>query len=219
MNFKVNKKQKEVVKYWFDDNVDTIVFSGGILSGKEYIAVNLLLTYAFTNQNTKLFIATKYIKTFIRSTHLRIEENLLNLGINEYCKFNILNYRWEFLNGSTIQYLDISFNKKDPYYDRLSCMQFNRGWISSADEIKTNYFEEIYEERAIPKLYGSVVSFENKKIIHTCLPCENYLYYDYYLKHVKNELGDESKMVISESKDCLNLSKVYLNYINKIINT
>jgi phage terminase large subunit len=208
-----NDKQKQVARYWLDNETTDIVYGGSKGSGKSYLGVSLIFGDAFIYPGTHYFIARKSLTNIRKFTIPSIHEVFSHWGINEkQWKYNGQDNYYELNNGSRVYLLDAAYQPSDPEYYRFGSMQMTRGWIEEAGE---------FEEGAKNNLSASIGRWKNNvynlhpKLLQTCNPAKNYLYRSYYLPNKANSLDAWKKFVQALPTDNKKLSKEYLQNLER----
>jgi phage terminase large subunit len=212
-----NDKQKQVCKYWIDNETTDIVYGGSKGSGKSYLGVSLIFGDAFIYPGTSYFIARKSLTNIRKFTIPSIHEVFGHWGITP----NMYNYNgqdsfYELHNGSRVYLLDAKYLPSDPEYYRFGSMQMTRGWIEEAGE---------FEEDAKRNLAASIGRWKNDtyhlkpKLLQTCNPSKNYLYRDYYRPNKNGSLEIWKKFVQALPQDNKRLAPGYLENLERSLNS
>lgn len=213
-----NDKQKECIKAWIDSDINDIVYGGSKGSGKSFIGCTLIFGDALIYPNTHYFIARKKLTDLRKYTIPSIYEvfELWGLDKDQYLKYNGQDNYFTLYNGSKVYLLDAKYLPSDPQYYRFGSMQMTRGWIEEAGE---------FEEEAKANLFASVGRWKNDvyglspKLLQTCNPAKNYLYYGYYLPKKKGELEPHKAFIQALPQDNKMLPKGYIDNLHKILST
>ena len=203
-----NEKQKEVARYWIDKKTRDIIYGGSKYSGKSYLGCSLIFGDAFIYPGTHYFIARKHLNDLRKFTIPSIYEVFNHWGIDKrYYNYNGQDNYFTLTNDSKIYLLDAKSLPSDPLFQRFGSMQMTRGWIEEAGE---------FEIDAMKNLKISIGRWKNSeyklkgKLLQTCNPTKNYLYYDYYLPNKKGILPVEKKFVQAFPEDNKKASPDYI---------
>lgn len=212
-----NDKQKEVCRLWLDPTVFDIAYGGSKGSGKSYLGVSLIFGDAFLYPGTHYFIARKKLNDLRKHTIPSVHEVFKHWGIKEgHYTFNGQDNLFRLYNGSVVYLLEAKYAPSDPLYYRFGSMQMTRGWIEEAGE---------FEIAAKNNLAASIGRWKNDeytlpgKLLQTCNPSKNYLYYDYYQAHKKGTIEAWRKFVQALPEDNKKLPEGYLEHLRRTLST
>lgn len=211
-----NERQKEAAIYWADNVTEDIVYGGSKGSGKSYLGCSLIFANAFMYPGTCYFIARKTLSDLTKFTVLSIAEVFNHWGItNDMWSFNGQQSIYKLANGSRVYLIDAKYMPSDPTFSRLGSIQMTQGFIEEAGE---------FAEEAKNALLACVGRCENDKyglkgkIIQTCNPQKNYLYYDYYKPFKADALPLHRRFVQALPKDNKKLQAGYLEHLERNLN-
>lgn len=194
-----NDKQKLVATQWVDDSVSDIVYGGSKGSGKSYLGCSLIFGDALIYPGTHYFIARKELNDLRKYTIPSIYEVFKHWGITDkYYTYNGQDSFFTLYNGSRVYLVDAKSLPSDPQFQRFGSMQMTRGWIEEAGE---------FEEAAKNGLAVSIGRWKNEeyklpgKLLQTCNPSKNYLYYEYYQKHKNGKIEPWKRFVQALPQD------------------
>lgn len=212
-----NDKQKEVCRLWLDPAVFDIAYGGSKGSGKSYLGVSLIFGDAFLYPGTHYFIARKKLNDLRKHTIPSIHEVFKHWGIKDgHYSFNGQDNLFRLYNGSVVYLLEAKYAPSDPLYYRFGSMQMTRGWIEEAGE---------FEIAAKNNLAASIGRWKNDeyklpgKLLQTCNPSKNYLYYDYYQAFKKGTIEPWRKFVQALPEDNKKLPDGYLEHLRRTLST
>ncbi len=209
-----NIKQKEAAKIWATDSeVSEILYGGSKGSGKSYLGCALVVGDALLYPGTKYFIARSELNDLRRFTIPSLLEVLEDFGVGQdYYNYNGQDNHFTFYNGSMIYLLSAKYMPSDPLFHRFGSMQFTRGWIEEAGEIKAD---------AKTNLVIAVGRWKNKKYelspktLITCNPSKNFLYKEFYLPHKQGTLDSHRAFIQALPEDNKALGKEYIEHLRK----
>jgi phage terminase large subunit len=212
-----NDKQKMVATQWVDDSVSDIVYGGSKGSGKSYLGCSLIFGDAFIYPGTHYFIARKELNDLRKYTIPSIYEVFKHWGISDrYYNYNGQDSFFTLYNGSRVYLVDAKSLPSDPQFQRFGSMQMTRGWIEEAGE---------FEEAAKNGLAISIGRWKNEeynlpgKLLQTCNPSKNYLYYEYYQKHKNGKIEPWKRFVQALPHDNKKLPPGYLEHLERTLNS
>lgn len=210
-----NDKQKLVASQWLDDTVDDIVYGGSKGSGKSYLGCSLIFGDAFIYPETHYFIARKELTDIRKYTIPSIYEVFNHWGLSsKYYTYNGQDNYFTCYNGSKVFLISAPTLPSDPQFQRFGSMQMTRGWIEEAGE---------FEEAAKNGLAVSIGRWKNdiyrlnKKLLQTCNPSKNYLYYEYYQKNKNQTLEPWKRFVQALPTDNKKLPEGYLEHLQRTL--
>lgn len=211
-----NDKQKLVAKHWIDPGVEDIVYGGSKGSGKSYLGCSLIFGDAFIYPGTHYFIARKELNDLRKFTIPSIYEVFDHWGVRQnYYKYNGQDSFFHIHNGSKVFLIDARALPSDPQFQRFGSMQMTRGWIEEAGE---------FEEAAKNNLQISIGRWKNEeyklkgKLLQTCNPSKNYLYYGYYQPNKQGSLPDHRRFVQALPQDNKKLPPGYIEMLHRTLN-
>lgn len=208
-----NEKQKQVARLWLDKTTTDIVYGGSKGSGKSYLGVSLIFGDAFLYPGTNYFIARKSLTNIRKFTIPSIHEVFSHWGIEaSMWAFNGQDNYFKLQNGSNVYLLDAAPSPTDPEYYRFGSMQMTRGFIEEAGE---------FEEGAKNNLSASLGRWNNEKygltpkLLQTCNPAKNYLYYQYYKPAIAGNLPAHRAFIQALPTDNKKLDAGYLENLER----
>lgn len=162
-----------------DKVTEFIVYGGAAGGGKTWLGCEWLLTSCFNYPGTRYFIAREELKDIRESTIITFYKVLSHHGIKSASlfKYNGQDHFFQFHNGSRIDLVELKQYPSDPLYERFGSMEFTSGWIEEAGEA---------EDLAAQMLSSRTGRMRNDeygligKVLLTCNPKKNFLYYDYF---------------------------------------
>lgn len=210
-----NDKQKQVASHWIDNSVSDVVYGGSKGSGKSYLGCSLIFGDAFIYPGTHYFIARKELNDLRKYTIPSIHEVFGHWGItSDYYRYNGQDSFFQLHNESKVYLIDAKTLPSDPQFQRFGSMQMTRGWIEEAGE---------FEEAAKNGLAVSIGRWKNDeyglvgKLLQTCNPSKNYLYYDYYQKNKQGNLEAWKRFVQALPQDNKKLPDGYLEMLHRTL--
>lgn len=177
-----------------------VFFGGGADGGKSWAICESRLINALRYPGYKSFIGRHELKRLMQSTYVTWMK---------VCKYhNIPRDEWKldgqmhvirFLNGSTIDLLDLSYRpSEDPLYERFGSLEYSDGAIEEAGEVhplarevlKTRVGRWMNEELGI-----------NPSVLETGNPKKNWTYHLFYKPWKKGELPSDRVFIQALHKD------------------
>lgn len=210
-----NERQKEVCRLWADSTTTDILYGGSKGSGKTYLGCSLICGNALIYDGTSYFIARKNGMDLVKYTIPSILEVLNDWQIPTTAYTYNGQYRYfQFFNDSRVYLVEARYYPTDPMYERFGSRQYTQGWIEEGGE---------FSKDAKTYLQASLGRWKNKeynllaKLLITCNPSRNFLYGDYYLPFVKNELPEWRKFVSALPTDNKMLPQGYIDMLERTL--
>lgn len=170
-------KQQEAWEALLDKKHTYVVYGGAAGGGKSWLGCEWLLVMCLKYPGSRWFIGRDELKKIMTSAFITFTKvcNFHHIPQDSWKVNGQYNYI-EFSNGSRIDLLDMKNLPTDPMFERFGSMEYTGGWLEEAGELHANAFE-ILKSRI-----GRHMSDEcPPKILITCNPKKNWLYYDFYL--------------------------------------
>lgn len=211
-----NKKQAQAFRAWHDDTVTEIDYGGAKGGGKSFLGCSLLVSDAASYDGTYYFVARSTLSDLRKFTIPSFYEvfNFWGLQNNIHFKYNGQDNYFEFENGSRIYLLEAKTMPSDPLFERFGSMQFTRGWIEEAGQMK---------RAAIQNLSATIGRWKNKeynlkpKLLLTFNPTKGYLYKERYVPFRDKTLPSYITFITALHTDNKQLSDDYVNNLNKVL--
>lgn len=197
-----------------DNTTQFIMFGGGAGGGKSWLGCEWLLTMCIAYPGTKWFMARNELKRIKRSTYITFKKVCAFHNIPPTCwKTNHTDSYIEFWNGSRIDMLDISYAPSDPLYERFGSEEYTSGWIEEAGEVKFMAFDVLKSRigRHMNKEYDIY-----PKMLLTCNPKKNWLYFEFYKPWRANELPEDTAFIQALYNDNPYTADTYGALLSKI---
>lgn len=181
-------KQQEAWKYLLDTEHTYVIYGGAAGGGKSWLGCEWLLVMCLKYPGSRWFIGRDELKKIMTSAFITFTKvcNFHHISQEAWKVNGQYNYI-EFSNGSRIDLLDMKLLPTDPMFERFGSMEYTGGWLEEAGELHANAFE-ILKSRI-----GRHMSDQcPPKVLITCNPKKNWLYYDFYLPWRENKLPADS---------------------------
>jgi len=199
IRIKPTHKQAECWEKLRDHTTKFILFGGGAGGGKSWVGCEWLLFNSVAYPGYKGFVGRNELKRIMSSTFITFMKvcALHNIPRNLWKLNSQYNYI-EFTNGSRIDLLDVAYKPSDPLYERFGSTEYTNGWLEEVGEIKG---------RAFDVLKSRIGRHENDrlkiapKMLLTCNPKKNWVYFDFYKKYKEDILPDDTVFIQSLYND------------------
>lgn len=199
------EKQQEAWEYLLDEKHTYVVFGGAAGSGKSWLGCEWLLVMALKYPGSRWFIGREELKKIMNSVFITW---------SKVCSFHKINqdswkvngqYNYiELANGSRIDLLDLKLLPTDPMFERFGSMEYTGGWLEEAGEIHANAFEILKS-----RIGRHMADQCPPKVLITCNPKKNWLYYDFYIPWKENKLPENSIFIPANFKDNPYTAEIY----------
>lgn len=210
----LNKKQTIAIDY-LEDNLKTEgIFGGGAGGGKSILGCYWQIKRRLKYPNTRGLIGRSKLKTLKETTLNSFFFVCQQQGLVSGVHYRINNQSNEihFYNGSSIFLKDLFYYPSDPNFDELGSLEITDAFIDECNQITEKAWNitmsrirfGLDENNLIPKILG------------TCNPSKGFVYNNFYKPSRDNKLNDERFFVQSLVTDNPNISKHYINNLNKL---
>ena len=180
-------KQQEAWEALLDKEHTYVVYGGAAGGGKSWLGCEWLLVMCLKYPGSRWFIGRDELKKIMTSAFITFSKvcNFHKIPQDSWKVNGQYNYI-EFVNGSRIDLLDMKLLPTDPMFERFGSMEYTGGWLEEAGELHANAFE-ILKSRI-----GRHMSDEcPPKVLITCNPKKNWLYYDFYIPWKEHKLPED----------------------------
>ena len=209
----LNPKQSKALDYLEDKTTNELLFGGGAGGGKSILLVNANLKFALKYPKTRWLLGRAKLKTLKETTLNSFFQVCQMQGITRsHFKYNEQKSIITFFNGSEILLKDLFFYPSDPQFDELGSLELTGAFVDECNQITSKAWS-ITQSRIRYKLdeYDLV-----PKIAGTCNPAKNFVYKDFYLPHKLGQLSNDKKFIQSLLTDNPNISKHYIDNLQKL---
>lgn len=210
---RLNLKQTKALDYLEDNVTNELLFGGGAGGGKSILLCYAVLKFALKYPNTRWLLGRAKLKTLKETTLNSFFQvcQLQGIGRNEF-RYNEQSSIITFKNGSQVLLKDLFYYPSDPQFDELGSLEITGGFIDECNQITQKAWTitqsriryKLDEYNLIPKLLG------------TCNPAKNFVYKDFYLPSKNGDLLPYKKFIQSLVTDNPNISKHYIDNLQKL---
>lgn len=185
----LSEKQKEALRELHPKNTDTrvLTYGGGAGGGKSWFICVWEILNALAYPEIKQYISRNELKRLMSSTYVTFMKVALTFDLVQgtHWKLNGKYNYIEFFNGSRIDLLDVSFQPRDPLYERFGSTEYTCGANEEAGEIDFGAFDILYTRtgRHLNKEHGFY-----PKNLNTANPKKNWLYQYFYKPFMSDTL-------------------------------
>jgi hypothetical protein len=186
---KLHDKQFQAFQRLTDDRTRFLTFGGGARGGKSWLGWLWLISSCLENPQTVWFCGREELKR-LRNTTLRTFFKVVrayDIPDKAYT-YNGQDHFIEFSNGSRIDLLELKYKPSDPLYQRFGSAEYTGGWIEEAGEIEFDAFDIL--KTRVGQHRNNEYNLLPGKILITCNPEKNWLYFNFYKPYQNNELPE-----------------------------
>ena len=184
--FAPSSKQWKFIEAFDNPDLREILYGGAAGGGKSYVLWSLMIIKAHEFPGIKIGLARNTLADIKRNTIATFFEVVNDWGVNKKSfKYNPIDGKIKFNNGSEIIFYELRYLPSDPNYDRFGGALLTFGCIEEAAGV------ELKGKNVFKSRLGRWKNQEfgiNGKLLMTCNPGINFLYTDFYLPYQKNEL-------------------------------
>jgi phage terminase large subunit len=208
INPQFTPKQKECLKYLFDNKTKEVLFGGAAGGGKSWVGCSYLITMCLQYPKTRYLMGRSKLDALKKTTlntffEVCTEWNLK--AIKDYT-FNGSSNVITFYNGSEIILKDLFLYPSDRNFDSLGSLEITGAFIDEANQI-TEKAKNVVASRLRYKLDENGLI---PKMLMTCNPAKNWVYSEYYRPAQDNTIKPYRKFIQSLVIDNNYISKQLL---------
>jgi phage terminase large subunit len=213
ITFEPNIKQDLVFDLFDDVETTEIVYGGSAGGGKSYLICSLVIIKALQYPGIRIGLARNELTTLKKTTIVSFFEVANNWGVSNMFQYNSTAGTIKFDNGSEIVLVELSYKPSDPEYTRLGGHLFTFGVVDEVGEV---------DERGYQIFKSRLGRWKNNELnvkplcISTCNPVKNWLYREFYRKHVDGVLEQYKKFIQALPTDNPYLPQSYLDNLSKL---
>lgn len=190
------------------DDVMVVLYGGGAGGGKSYLGCDWIIEMCCTHAGSRWFLGRKELKRLKRTTWRTFQEVCEKYGLQKdiHYKTNWDTNTVHFWNGSQVDLLDLKFKPiDDPDFERFGSYEFTGGFIEEAGEAKRKCLDALLSRLRFKHEEFGIAP----KILMTCNPTDNFLYFDFYKPFEQGTLSPEYRFVPALAKDNTYLPRDY----------
>jgi len=214
INPQFTPKQKECLKYLFDDKTKEVLFGGAAGGGKSWVGCSYLITMCLQYPKTRYLMGRSKLDSLKKTTlntffEVCTEWNLK--AIKDYT-YNGSSNVITFYNGSEIILKDLFLYPSDRNFDSLGSLEITGAFIDEANQI-TEKAKNVVASRLRYKLDENGLI---PKMLMTCNPAKNWVYSEYYRPAQDNTIKHYRKFIQSLVIENQYISKHYETQLSQL---
>jgi phage terminase large subunit len=216
VDFNPSLKQDEFFESFDDSRYSEVLYGGAAGGGKSYILWGLLILKCVEYPGIRVGLGRHTLVEIKKNTITSFYEVYKNLNLPpDYYKYNPIEGKITFKNGSEIIFYELRYLPSDPNYDRFGGALLTFAAIEEAGGV---------EEKGKLILQSRCGRWKNDeysikpKLFMTCNPSMNFLYTDFYRPYQKGELEDFRKYIPALLTDNPYRPKDYQENLEKTLN-
>ena len=214
INPEFTTKQKDCLRFLFDDTTNEVLFGGAAGGGKSWVGSAWLIILCLRYPKTRYLMGRSKLDALKKTTLNTFFEVCSAWGLKsgEHYTFNGSSNIVSFTNGSEIILKDLFLYPSDRNFDSLGSLEITGAFIDEANQV-THKAINVVQSRIRYKLddYNIV-----PKLLMTCNPAKNWVYTEYYKPAQLGTLKDYRKFVPSLVTDNQFISKHYEKQLSKL---
>jgi phage terminase large subunit len=212
---KLSKKQHEAFKILNDHETTELFYGGGAGGGKSFLGCIWLVNNCLNYAGTRWLMGRAVLKALKESTLLtffRVCKETFNLKTQEDYKYNQMEGKITFSNGSEIFLKDLFLYPSDPEFDSLGSTEYTGAFIDEVSEIT-----EKAKNIVMSRLRFRLDEFNLiPKLLMASNPSKNFAYREYWKPWSENTLPKYRKFVPALVGDNPYISKYYQQNLLKL---
>ena len=207
-------KQTIALDYLEDSTTKEVLYGGAAGGGKSVLGVYWLLKMALKYPGTRWLMGRSELKTLKKTTLNSFFEvaKLQDIKANVHYRFNQQESVIYFVNGSQIVMADLFSYPSDPEFDSLGSLEITGAFIDECNQLAEKA-KNIVKSRIRYKLddYGLL-----PKMLMTCNPAKNWVYYEFYQPSRQGELKPEKQFIQALVTDNAFISEHYIENLKTL---
>jgi len=209
----LTSKQKQALKYMFDDTTTELLYGGAAGGGKSFLLVAYAIITSLKYPGVRGLIGRSKLDALKKTTLNTFFDvcSQWNIKAGEHYTYNAQSNIIKFYNDSEILLKDLFLYPSDANFDSLGSLELTYACIDEANQItekaknilSSRLRYKLDEYNLIPKLYMS------------CNPAKGWVY-NIYKESRENTLPQHKKFIQALVSDNKHISKHYTAQLNKL---
>jgi hypothetical protein len=213
INPDLTSKQKQALKYMFDDTTTELLYGGAAGGGKSFLLVAYAIITSLKYPGVRGLIGRSKLDALKKTTLNTFFDvcSQWNIKAGEHYTYNAQSNIIKFYNDSEILLKDLFLYPSDANFDSLGSLELTYACIDEANQI-TEKAKNVLSSRLRYKLdeYGLI-----PKLYMSCNPAKGWVY-NIYKESKDNTLPQHKKFIQALVSDNKHISKHYTSQLNKL---
>ena len=213
INPDLTSKQKQALKYMFDDTTTELLYGGAAGGGKSFLLVAYAIITSLKYPGVRGLIGRSKLDALKKTTLNTFFDvcSQWNIKAGEHYTYNAQSNIIKFYNDSEILLKDLFLYPSDANFDSLGSLELTYACIDEANQI-TEKAKNVLSSRLRYKLdeYGLI-----PKLYMSCNPAKGWVY-NIYKNSRDNTLPQHKKFIQALVSDNKHISKHYTAQLNKL---
>tara|TARA_R110000803_G_scaffold67477_1_gene129203 strand:- start:2069 stop:3388 length:1320 start_codon:yes stop_codon:yes gene_type:complete len=217
INFSPTIKQDLVFKAFEDDITTEILFGGAVGASKTYLIAALATIKCLQHEGIRVGLCRNELTTLKKTTVVTfISELFPDWGLlpDSHYKYNSIEGKITFTNGSEIVFQELRYLPSDPDYTRLGGLLLTFAIIDEAGECPVKG-KEILQTRI--GRWQNITTGIKPILLMTCNPSRNFLYDDFYMAAKDNNLPEYRQFINATAMDNPYLPEAYIQNLKRTL--
>jgi phage terminase large subunit len=211
---KLTVKQTKALDFLEDNSTTEVLYGGAAGGGKSVLGCYWVLKNCFKYPGSRWLIGRSELKNLKKTTLNSFFEVAAFQGLkaNVHYKFNQQDSIITFPNGSQIILADLFAYPSDPEFDSLGSLEITGAFIDECNQL-VEKAKNIVKSRCRYRLN----EFNLKpKMLMTCNPAKNWVYYEFYSKERQGSLEEYKRFIQALPGDNPHLPQSYLTNLRSL---
>jgi hypothetical protein len=217
INFSPTEKQDLVFEAFDDKNTTEVLFGGAVGAAKTYMIAALATIKCLQYEGIRVGLCRNELTTLKKTTVVTfISELFPDWGLlpDVHYKYNSIEGKITFTNGSEIVFQELRYLPSDPDYTRLGGLLLTFAIIDEAGECPSKG-KEILQSR-IGRWRNKVTGIK-PILLMTCNPSRNFLYDDFYVAAKEKNLPEYRQFINATAMDNPYLPDEYIDNLKRTL--
>jgi phage terminase large subunit len=211
---KLTVKQTKALDFLEDETTEEVLYGGAAGGGKSVLGCYWGLKNCFRYPGSRGLIGRSELKNLKKTTLNSFFEvcKMQGLKAGEHYRFNQQDSIIHFPNGSQIILADLYAYPSDPEFDSLGSLEITWAFIDECNQL-VDKAKNIVKSRIRFKLKEFGLK---PKMLMTCNPAKNWVYYDFYSAEKQGSLASYRKFIQALTGDNPNLPDSYIQSLMQL---
>jgi len=215
IDFRPTASQSLTWDAWDDETSTSILYGGGVNSGKTYNLMSKATIKAIQYPETRYLVGRKNLSNLMKTTANTLWKVFRDFGLvaGTHYEFNGNSRTVTFFNGSEIIFDHLTYEPSDPDIARLGGLELTAAFLDEVADCDYRVIEVVHQRvgRCLNEKYNI-----KPMVFMTCNPSRGWLKKLYYTPYVKDKLPEWKRVILSTAYENPHASKAY---IQNLVNT